>query len=79
MEKAGALAAAAGRKLGPVKTISESYGGGSWYGWGWNRGGGMQMQNVVQLPGAGENDAGGTVALGRISVTARVQMGFDLE
>lgn len=79
-EKAHALASAAGRKPGAVKSISESYGGGSWYGWGWGRGGRMQMQNVVQIASGGRGgDAGATVALGRISVTASVQMSFELE
>ena len=78
-EKAGDLAAAAGRKLGRATNISASFGGSSWYGYGWMGGGrGMQMQNVIQEYG-GRSADGGTVSLGRISVTASVGMNFEME
>jgi uncharacterized protein YggE len=77
-EKARDLAAAAGRKAGRVTNISAAYGGSSWYGHGWYGGWrGQAAQNVVQEYRGGSAD-GGTVSLGRISVTASVSMTFDL-
>jgi uncharacterized protein YggE len=80
MEKANDLAAAAGLKVSqkPLGIASYSFGGGSWYG----RWGGRAMyqnvsQNVYQTGGGAAPE--GTVALGKISVTASVTMTFRLE
>ncbi len=82
-EKARDMAAAAGLKVGekPVGISSESFGGRSWYGNGWYGGrGGMSAQNVsVAMDGAGGGGSEGTVALGRISVTASVSLTFRVE
>lgn len=81
-EKAQDMASAAGLKIAgkPQGISSYSYGGGSWYGrYGPHGGrGGMMAQNVVQIAG-GAPAAEGTVALGRISVTASVTMSFRVE
>lgn len=80
IEKANDLAAAAGLKVAqkPVGIASYSFGGGSWYGrW---RGRGMYQnvsQNIYQTGGGAAPE--GTVALGKISVTASVSMTFRLE
>ncbi len=80
MEKANDLAAAAGLKVNqkPLGIASYSFGGGSWYGrW---RGRPMYQnvsQNIYQTGGGAAPE--GTVALGKISVTASVTMTFRLE
>lgn len=81
-EKANDLAAAAGLRIvgGPLGLSAYSYGGGASY----RRlrlGGYGQSQNVVQNAGAGGDGIGadGTVALGKISVTASVSMAFQLQ
>lgn len=83
IEKANDLAAAAGLKVAgkPVGLSSYSYGGGSWYsaccG---NRYGSQWSQNVVQnVGGGGGIGSEGTVALGKIAVTASVTMRFRVE
>lgn len=81
-EKANDLAAAAGlRVVGtPIAVSSYSYGGGPSYGR--SRSGGYgQSQNVSQGAGPGADGIGadGTVALGKISVTASVSMTFQLQ
>jgi len=78
IEKANDLAAAAGLKVigKPTSVSTYSYGGGSWYG---RRFGTMAnvSQNVYSNAGAGTNE--GTIALGKISVTASVSMNFRME
>jgi uncharacterized protein YggE len=83
IEKANDLASAAGVKVAgkPVGLSSYSYGGGSWYsaccG---NRYGSQWSQNVVQnIGGGGGIGPEGTVALGKIAVTASVTMRFRVE
>jgi uncharacterized protein YggE len=82
-EKANDLAAAAGlRVVGtPLAVSAYSYGGGASYGRWHSRGYGQMAQNVVQSPGSGGDGIGsdGTVALGKISVTASVAMTFQLQ
>jgi len=83
IEKANDLASAAGLKVAgkPVGLSSYSYGGGSWYsaccG---NRDASQWSQNVVQnMGGGGGIGPEGTVALGKIAVTASVTMRFKVE
>ena len=83
-EKAEALAAELGCKVGKPRTIGED--GGSWYGssrswWGWNGGGYQQMsQNSISAaPSDGPTEGGDSLPLGRIGVRARVNVTFDLE
>ncbi len=77
MEKASALAAAAGLQLDPKPLGLSNYtdGGGAWYG---RLNGNNQFlsQNVAQAPTA--SPAEGTVAPGQISVTAAVTISFKL-
>jgi uncharacterized protein len=81
-EKANDVAAAAGLLVvgAPLSVSAYSYGGGSSYG---RRGSGRsgQPQNVMQNAGASGDGIGsdGTVALGRISVTAAVSLTFQLQ
>jgi uncharacterized protein YggE len=79
-EKARDMASAAGLKVGQATSISSwNYGSRSWYGSGWWGGTyGQMAQNVSQNVG-GSAPEGTSVALGRISVTAQVTMGFRLE
>ena len=80
-EKARDMAAAAGLKVvgGPVGISSFSYGGRSWYGSGWGGSNAMMAQNVFVNQGLDAGGDQGTVALGRISVTAAVSMQFRIE
>jgi uncharacterized protein YggE len=80
-EKARDMAAAAGLKVvgGPIGISASQFGGRSWYGSGWGGYHGMMAQNVSVDSGSGLGDAQGTVALGRISVTASVSMQFRIE
>lgn len=79
-EKARDLAAAAGMKVGAkaVSITSANYGGGSWYGSGWAASRGFSQSQNVFVEG-GNSTSQGTVALGRISVTASVAMTFRIE
>jgi len=85
-EKAERMAAALGARLGPVTSLSDNVWGG-WYGGGasgwerWqSRGGPAYAQNVaIDAGGAGGGGDDGTIAPGRIKVTATVQATFRLE
>lgn len=77
IEKANDLAAAAGLKVvgKPTSISTYSYGGGAWYGR--HYGGGANVSQNVYQSGGGGNE--GTIALGKISVTANVSMNFRME
>jgi len=81
-EKASDLATAAGLKVvgTPLSVSAYSYGGGASYGRG-RSGSGQMTQNVVQAVGSATDGIGsdGTVALGKISVTASISMTFRLQ
>jgi len=81
-DKARDMAAAAGMKVagGPIGIQSAQYGGRSWYGnwWGRRDNWAYAAQNVAYA-GEGRGASDGTVALGRISVTATVSMQFRIE
>lgn len=64
----------------PLSVSSYSYGGAS-YGRGRLRGYGQTAQNVVQNISSGSDGIGadGTVALGKISVTASVSVSYRLQ
>jgi uncharacterized protein YggE len=81
-EKARDMAAAAGMKVvgGPTGISAANYGGQSWYGsgWGYRARAGM-WQNAI-ADASGRADIGqGTIALGRISVSASVAMSFRIQ
>jgi len=79
-EKAEALAAELGAKVGKPSSIGEGYYGGgsyrSWWGWGGNNWQGNAQQVAVQADGPGEG--GETMPLGQIPVRAQVNVTFDL-
>ena len=87
IEKAHDMAAAAGLHVSskPLYITSYSYGGRSSYGYccggrfypNYNQA--NMAQNAVQEAGGEENGPAGTVALGRINVTATVEMAFKIE
>jgi uncharacterized protein YggE len=84
-EKAQGMAAALGARLGPVTHLSENVWGG-WYGGGasgWDRwqlrGAPGFAQNVAMDGGGAGTGDDGTIATGRIKVTATVQASFRLE
>jgi uncharacterized protein YggE len=85
MEKARDMATAAGMKVvgGPTGISAFQYGGQSWYASGWGYGSGAyagRAQNVIVDAGSNAGGAAqGTVALGRISITAAVSMTFRIE
>lgn len=78
-EKATAMAGALGQKVGKPRSIREEYSNvWSWYSWRW--GGGSMAQNVVQnAGGSAPAPDDGSVALGQITINARVSVVFDLE
>jgi uncharacterized protein YggE len=80
LEKAQLLAESLGRKVGKVRNISEA--SDSWwssYNWWWGRWG-SQYQNVSQnVASANQPESEGPLAPGRISVSASVQVTFELE
>ena len=82
-EKARDMAAAADMKVagGPIGIQSAQYGGRSWYGnwWGNRRDNWAYAAQNVAYAGEGRGASDGTVALGRISVTATVSMQFRIE
>jgi uncharacterized protein YggE len=80
-EKAEAMAAELGQRLGPPRSIREDYVGwwssyGSWWG---SRAGGAMSQNVVQNVGSAPARLEGPTTPGQLSVTARVTVSFELE
>ena len=85
-EKAVALAGALDAKVGAVQSINENIWGG-WYsgaggaGWSrWQRGGGPSYAQNMQIDGAGGGGGDeGTIAPGRIKVSATVNVTFSLE
>lgn len=82
IEKAHDLAAAAGLRIAdkPLNINSSASGGGSWYAYGRSRGYGyFNAQNAVQNSAGGGGGAEESVALGKISVSASVEMIFQIE
>lgn len=86
-EKAERMAAALGARLGPVTQLSDNVWGG-WYGGGasgwerWQRRGGPGFAQNVSMDGGGAgtgSEDDGTIATGRIKVSATVQATFRLE
>lgn len=80
-EKANAMAADMGQRIGQPLTIREDhFGWWSWYGTWWgSRGGGRMSQNVVQSAGPATRDLEGPTSPGQLSVTARVTVSFELQ
>ncbi len=80
-EKATALAQELGQKIGEPYTIQENQSGWyTWYSswWGARWGGGM-AQNVVQELGNGGTTSDDSIAVGQITVNAKVTVSFELK
>jgi uncharacterized protein YggE len=78
-EKATALAAELGAKIGPPRTITEGYAGyGGGYGWGRMNNFAQNSAQVVAGPGDGGGDANEATPLGQIGISANVSVVFDL-
>lgn len=86
-EKAVALTGALGAKVGRVMTINEGYAndysGSYWNEWGYGWGGSRAMtQNVMMnasVSSAGAGASSGTLSPGQISISARVNVVFEIE
>lgn len=83
LEKAQALASALGAKVGQAITINtQNYSSYSWHGsYDSQRGGSYMMQNTIQQAPAGARGEGdtGSLAMGQISVSATVNVTYQLE
>jgi uncharacterized protein len=80
-EKAVAMAAELGHEIGKPNSIRE---GGSrhwsWYNSGWgSRGGRYMAQNTIQNMGGSGQSSGGAIALGQITINAKVNVVFELK
>jgi uncharacterized protein len=80
-EKATALAGELGQKVGKPRSISEEPSGWySWYGAGWGYSAGSNVsQNAVQNVGGSTVSSDSTIALGQVTVNARVTVTFEIE
>jgi uncharacterized protein YggE len=80
-EKAKALAKELGQRIGKPHSIHEEHSGWwHWYNswWGSRWGGQSMAQNVIQSTGDSSLESGESIALGQISVNARVRVSFEL-
>lgn len=80
-EKAKALAKELGQKVGKPHSIHEEHSGWwHWYNswWGSRWGGQRMAQNVIQSTGGSPLESEESIALGQISVNARVRVSFEL-
>ncbi|HBC87060.1 MAG TPA: hypothetical protein DCZ94_08910 [Lentisphaeria bacterium] len=84
-EKAVKMAEVLGQSVGmPVQISENSYGTPWWYysswsGWGYGRGQGGMSQNVVQNVQGGSGEISESIALGKISIRANVNVTFELK
>jgi|OpeIllAssembly_1097287.scaffolds.fasta_scaffold66724_2 hypothetical protein len=86
-EKAIKMAGTLGLTIGDPIMITEGYGGGgswyysSWTGWGYGYGygSGSMNQNVTQNIAGGSGEISETIALGKISIQASVNVTFEMK
>jgi len=84
-EKAEKMAGALGQLIGKPIQISEGYGGSNWWyysswnGWGSGSRSNYMSQNVMQNIGSGTGEISETIALGKISIKASVNVIFELK
>lgn len=84
-EKAEKMAGALGQLIGNPIQISEGYGGSNWWyysswnGWGSGNRSNYMSQNVMQNIGSGTGEISETIALGKISIKASVNVIFELK
>jgi hypothetical protein len=81
-EKAEKMAGTLNQTIGDPIQINEGYGGynwwSSWSGWGYGRTN-MMTQNVMQNIDSGAGEISETIALGKISIKANVNVTFELK
>jgi uncharacterized protein YggE len=83
-EKAEKMAGSLGQLIGNPIQISEGYGGANWYysswnGWGYGSRSNYMSQNVMQNIEGGTGEISETIALGKISIKANVNVVFELK
>jgi uncharacterized protein YggE len=84
-EKAEKMAGALGQLVGDPIQISEGYGGSNWWyysswnGWGYGSRSNYMSQNVMQNIDGGTGEISETIALGKISIKANVNVVFELK
>ena len=83
-EKAEKMAGSLGQLVGDPVQISEGYGGSNWYysswnGWGYGNRSNYMSQNVMQNIESGTDEISETIALGKISIKANVNVVFELK
>ncbi len=83
-EKAEKMAGTLGQLIGNPIQISEGYGGSNWYysswnGWGYGSRSNYMSQNVMQNIESGTGEISETIALGKISIKANVNVVFELK
>ncbi len=84
-EKAEKMAGSLGQLIGNPIQISEGYGGSNWWyysswnGWGSGSRSNYMSQNVMQNIGSGTGEISETIALGKISIKASVNVIFELK
>lgn len=84
-EKAEKMAGSLGQLIGNPIQISEGYGGSnfwyysSWNGWGYGSRSNYMSQNVMQNIESGTGEISETIALGKISIKANVNVVFELK
>jgi uncharacterized protein YggE len=83
-EKAEKMAATLDQLIGNPIQISEGYGGANWYysswnGWGYGSRSNYMSQNVMQNIESGGGEISETIALGKISIKANVNVVFELK
>ena len=84
-EKAEKMAGTLGQSIGDPIQINEGYGGSNWWyysswnGWGYGRRSNYLSQNVMQNIESGTGEISKTIALGKISIKANVNVTFELK
>ena len=84
-EKAEKMAGALGQLVGDPIQINEGYGGSNWWyysswnGWGYGSRSNYMSQNVMQNIDDGTGEISETIALGKISIKANVNVVFELK
>jgi uncharacterized protein YggE len=83
-EKAEIMAGTLGQHIGDPIQINEGYGGSNWYysswnGWGYGSRSNYMTQNVMQNIEGGTGEISETIALGKISIKANVNVVFELK
>lgn len=84
-EKAEKMAGALGQRIGDPIQINEGYGGSNWWyysswnGWGYGNRSNYMSQNIMQNIESGTGEISETIALGKISIKANVNVTFELK